>query len=249
MFAVIRILTVLGVLTTAYAATFAPLLAEPFEAAACEVAPKLSSKAYRVPQGAIWKAETIREADTPQGYWTAVAWVNAATALPCNVTDVPATIEIRAIRFIEQDLATKKESIIQTVSFDQNRNGFQGGLFQRQPAWFGPGEGGNAERLESYQSPALLVDLGQAPQRVYHGWTNPRTDVKPNTRHIVEAEVRITGAARFQLGVDYWRDRETDYNGYDSTCQKSANCEAWIGKWYGDTNGKWKTIRSPKDFD
>lgn len=94
-----------------------------------------------------------------------------------------------------------------------------------------------------------MINLKQISHNIYHGWTHPRVSLQPDKKVIVEMEVRISGEARVQLGVDYWKDITSDYNGYDPNCQVSNNCEAWIGDWYGDTNGKYITIRSPQKFD
>ncbi|OGI21513.1 MAG: hypothetical protein A2808_00550 [Candidatus Moranbacteria bacterium RIFCSPHIGHO2_01_FULL_55_24] len=244
---VLRSIAMLG-LTVAYASTYGQALADPVKQTICEVAPNLSVNTFRVPQGAIWKDETIREKNTPGDYSAVVGWINAATVLPCAVEGSKAEIEIRSIKVIEQNIETGEEKTVREVSFGNDRKGFEGGLFKRLPEWFGPGEGDHASKLESLKDHALRISLEEASQNVYHGWTAPRAETTPGTRHIVEVEARIAGAARLQLGLDYWRDLEVPYNGYDEKCQASNNCEAWISEWYGDTDGEFATLRAPGAF-
>jgi hypothetical protein len=215
---------------------------------ACQAAPNAAGKLKRVPADAPWKQETfIAEADTA-GYTAFVGWINAMTALPCASEKIGATVEIRSIRLIER-AADGAESVVQTVDFGGDElasaKAFEGALFDRTPK---EGKGADGFHIDRIENGSFVIDLNQASRRMYHGWTNRRTEAKPGAKYSVEADVRITGAARLQFGIDYWRDQTADYAGYDKTCQKSNNCEVWISDWYGDTKGKFVTIRAPKAY-
>lgn len=214
----------------------------------CKVAPNAAGKLKTVPMNATWKRETfIKEADTT-GYTTFVGWINAMTALPCASERIGATVEIRSIRLIERT-SDGAESVVHTVDFGGDElvaaKAFEGSLLDRTPK---VGKGANDFHIDRIENGSFVIDLNQASRRMYHGWTNRRTEAKPGAKYFVEADVRIVGAARLQFGVDYWRDMTADYAGYDKTCQKSNNCEVWISDWYGDTKGEFVTLRAPKSY-
>ncbi len=62
--------------------------------------------------------------------------------------------------------------------------------------------------------------------------------------YLVEMEVKITGLARLQMGIDYWRETDSVYSQFDGTCQQSNNCEGYLSRWFGPTDG-FVTIRVP----
>lgn len=193
---------------------------------------------YAIPNGALWKKEKIRQETPPSGFTTVVGWINATTVRSC--ADKTALIEIRRIRVIQ----SSDQRIVQDVSPAVNRTGFEGKLFSRTPKWFQGKE--STQSIDSVQGDALVIDLNQASRMVYHGWTAPRTPVVPGSKYIVEIEARITGDARLQLGIDYWKGSASPYNGYDDNCSGTNNCEGWISKWYGDTHGQFMTFRAPQ---
>ncbi len=213
------------------------------------LSPDTSSRFISVPDGAIWNQETsIAEADT-RDYGAMVAWINAATALPCLTDSSGARIEIRSLRIIER-AADGQESVIRSISFPGNADipaDFRGALFPRLPVWFGETKGvPDTNDISNVGENGFVIDLSRASQQIYHAWTDPRTSIVSGARYFIEAEVRISGAARLQFGVDYWRDLSVDYNGtYDKTCRASNNCEVWISDWFGDTSGQFVTIRVP----
>ncbi len=236
-------MTILGLAVTGYTETFGHLVAEPLSQEICSRLPQSSIDKKIIPHGALWKRETIRQAKAPEGYHAAVAWINVATVFPCREINDPALVEIRSVRILEQGI--DGERVIFEKVFDQEeRLNWDGALFQRQPYWFGPGEG-KIGSVGIFTTSGLVVNARQIPQNIYHGWTDPRVVINREARQFVEMEVRITGSARLQMGMDYWKDIQSDYNGYDPNCQASNNCEAWIGDWQGDTKGEFVTIRSP----
>lgn len=215
----------------------------------CKTMPNLASKLERVPHGAIWKKESIFVGTTPEAFSSVVGWINVASALPCMPGMTEAVIEIRSLKLIEQD-ASGSETVIKEIRFVSEMEAakaIESGLFPRVPTWFGETEGSTDMAIDMIQDGAWRIDPGQASLRVYHAWTAPRSVARPGARYFVEAETKIRGAARLQLGIDYWRDATVPYNGYDKSCQKN-NCEAWVSDWYSDTHGKFVTIRAPKSF-
>lgn len=196
------------------------------------------------PHGAIWERETVHFERVPEGYATLVGWINAATAVPCSdESAVTPRVEIRTLRLIARNPAGV-ERVLAEID-PRERDHFIGRLFPRIPEWFGETEGKSEVALASAYDEALVLDLGRAPLRVYHAWTEPRIMIDPMDQHFIEIEANITETARLQVGVDYWRDMRSDYAGWDATCQASANCEGWVSDWYGNTYGAFQTFRAP----
>lgn len=212
----------------------------------CKTVPNVAGKLKTVPMNAPWKQETFIEGADTKGYTTFVGWINAMTALPCASEKIGATVEIRSIRLIERT-AEGIESVVHMVDFGGDElaaaKAFEGTLLDRTPK---EGKGATDLRIDHIEKGSFVIDLNKASRRMYHAWTNRRTEAKPGAKYFVEADVRIVGAARLQFGVDYWRDMTADYAGYDRTCHTSNNCEVWISDWYGDTKGNFVTIRAPK---
>lgn len=198
----------------------------------------------RAPHGAIWKRETIHFQRAPDGYETLVGWINAATVVPCSDDGaISPRVEIRILRLIARDSAGNERVLAEIDPREENH--FVGRLFPRVPEWFGETEGRSEIALADIRDDRLTLDLGRAPLRVYHAWTEPRIAIDPTDRHFIEIEANITETARLQVGVDYWRDMRSDYVGWDGTCSASANCEGWVSDWYGNTYGEFRTFRAP----
>lgn len=212
------------------------------------MAPNAAGMLKTVPVDAPWKKETfIAEADTTD-YTAFVGWINAMTVLPCASEKIGATVEIRSIRLIEL-AEDETESVVHTVDFGGDEltvaKAFEGTLFDRTPK---EGKGTSDFHIDYIEKGSFVIDLNKASRRMYHAWTSRRVEAKPGAKYFVEADVRITGAARLQFGVDYWRDDKVDYSRYDKACHTSNNCEVWISDWYGDTKGEFVTLRAPKSY-
>lgn len=215
----------------------------------CKAAPNLASKLERIPHGAIWKKESIFVGTTPEAFSSVVGWINVASALPCMPGRAEAIVEIRSLKLIEQD-SSGTETVIKEIQFANEMEAakaIESGLFPRVPTWFGETEGSTDMAIDMIQDDALRIDSGQASLRIYHAWTAPRSVARPGAHYFVEVDAKIQGAARLELGIDYWRDAAAPYNGYDQSCRKN-NCEAWVSDWYSDTHRKFITIRAPKSF-
>lgn len=199
----------------------------------------------RAPHGAIWKEETVHFEQVPTGYSTLVGWVNAASALPCaDESAVTPRVDIRAIRIIARD-QEGAETIVSEID-PRDQVAFVGQLFPRVPAWFGETKGENEKNIATVSNDRLSLDLGSVPLRIYHGWTEPRVVIDPKQQYFLEVEANVTETARLQFGIDYWRDQNGDYAGWDASCERSANCEGFVSDWYGNTYGGFQTFRAPR---
>lgn len=196
----------------------------------------------KYPNGAIWKREVILFETAPQGFKTAVAWWQVATGSPENGGN--AEVSFDYVRLIEKD-ANGKERIIAEEDFDSNApslNPKNGGLFTRQPNWFADN---NSLPVKNsvIENGSLTLDAAKTPNHIIHGWTD-RAKIKPNAHYYAEARIKIKGQACVQLGLDYWKDFSSNWNGYNEKCEGVNNCAAWISDWYCAADD-WEVVRAP----
>ena len=241
-------IALLTLLVAAWANTFVPPLKTPALCTLAKNSPEIFEKNI-VPFGAQHPDEIIWRSTPESGFHAALALIQGATVTPCNTKENrEATISIRMLRLIEVNPENQKEKVVAETNFGQGEGGisFDGMLYRRLPRWYPDNDGGKApENTITKTEEKVVIDLSKHPELIYHGWTNPKVEAKEGRQYIVEAEVKISGAARLQLGVDYWREIDSVYNTFDSTCTTSNNCEAYLSSWFGPTNGEWKTIRVP----
>ena len=212
-----------------------------------------------IPQGvatgdtAFFASETIApEYQPPQlmadnGFNYLVGMMNITTVYPCD-RGKAATVELKSLRVIRKDPNTGYETVEQLVTFGNGwnlPNGLVYKTFYRQPIWFTSGEPATQPTLASIAKQTYTINVKSIPQGIYHAWTNPRVPAIPGHPYFVEVVVRVTGDARLQLGMDYWRGSVSDYNGWTPGCTGSNNCQAWLSNWLGDTRGKFVTWRAP----
>jgi hypothetical protein len=202
-----------------------------------------------IPEGAIWKSQTIKYELAPEGYTTLAVWANAATLKLNQSYDKKAIIYIDHWKVIEHQL--NKD----TVLFENFYDGFydqplsinEGGLYCRIPTWF------DSTCNDAHDLPYnmiitngnLKIDAAQEPNKIIHWWT-PRQRSCYTSSYSVEVTLKVEGAVSVQFGLDYWKDFNCGWNKFDPFCQTSNNCEAWISDWIGDTQGKYITVNLPK---
>ncbi len=211
-----------------------------------------------IPQGvatgdtAFFATETIAPEYQPpsnmynQGFNYLVGMLNAVTVYPCD-RGKAAKIELNSLRVIQRDFVGV-ETVVQHVTFGrgwQKPNSLVYKTFYREPGWFTSGAPEAQPTLASIAQQTYAVDLRSIPKGIFHAWTNPRTPAIPGYAYFVEVVVRVTGDARLQLGMDYWRGSDSDYTGWTPGCTGSNNCQAWLSNWLGDTKGKFVTWRAP----
>ncbi len=212
-----------------------------------------------IPQGvaatdtAFFAAESIApEYQPPQlmadnGFNYNVGMLNAVTVYPCD-RGKAATVELKALRVIRKDPNTGYETVEQLVTFGRGfnqPNGLVYRTFYREPGWFTSGAPETQPTLASIGNQTYAIDLRSIPKGIFHAWTNPRVAAVPGHPYFIEVVVRVTGDARLQLGMDYWRGSVSDYTGWTPGCTGSNNCQAWLSGWLGDTKGKFVTWRTP----
>lgn len=181
------------------------------------------------------------------GFTHVVGMFNVVTSEACDRGE-PATIELRSLALIEEDIRTGDTRAVATVTFaGDTLNGetrLEHRLFYRKP-WFTSGVPAAQPVIAAIEDGVYWLNARFVPKAIIHGWTTPRVPTEPGKRYLVEAEVRVTGAARIQLGMDYWRGAQAEYNGWSAGCETSNNCQAWLSDWLGDTGGEFVTWRAP----
>ena len=225
------------------AAWHTPRVATVRQMAACSVkAP--GEHTSDVPDGAPWREARILRSMPPPGYSAGAAWLTAATTTPCLPLRAHAQIDIAALRVVgvQRD---GTERIVFEADFARDGNAhLDAGLYTRYPTWFATDR--HTPLAVSTVAGAWTLDLARYPYSVIHAWT-PRFAVTQGVRYVVEARVRVSGAARLQFGLDFWRDFRVTHNGFDEFCRGTNNCEAHVGPWIGDTHGAFMTVRSVSD--
>lgn len=212
-----------------------------------------------IPQGvavddpAFFASETIAPEYQPAqkmadlGFDYLVPMLNAVTVYPCD-RGKAATVELKSLRVIRKDPNTGYETVEQLVTFGngwQRPNSLVYKTFYREPGWFTSGEPATQPILAAIAKQTYTVNLRNVPKGIYHAWGDPRVPAVPGHPYFVEVVVRVTGDARLQLGMDYWRGSLSDYNGWTPGCSGSNNCQAELSNWLGDTHGKFVTWRAP----
>lgn len=184
------------------------------------------------------------------GFDHLLGMVNIVTAYPCD-RGRQATVELRALRINHLDVSTGEFITDKEIRFDTMTKSTGDSMvtqtFRRTP-WFTSGTPWLRHAVSDVHDGALRFDAHGVPEGIIHGWTTTRFAAEPGIHYFLEAEVRVTGDARLQLGMDYWKGESSPYNGWSEGCVKSNNCEAWLSDWIGDTGGEFRLVVAPRSF-
>jgi len=190
-----------------------------------------------------------------RGFDHLVGMLNAVTVYPCDRSR-PATIEFESFEVVRLDAATNRLVPELTLRFDGSTGSSfgGGGQWKRSPEWFISGQPDRQPMAISMTKHVFRADLKSIPENILHLWTD-RIKAVPGANYGVRAKVRITGDARLQLAMDYWRGASSGHTGWSPDCVQPTdsgarpnNCEAWLGEWIGDTGGEFVTIVSPRSL-
>lgn len=204
---------------------------------------------FDVPFGAQHRGEVVWRKSAPENFRAVLALMQVVSVAPCSMQPgQEAKLTIKAIRLIERNPETGSESVVTEVTDFSKKKGafrFDGELYPRTPRWYAGGSE-KAGSILSNEGSNLVINLAGTPSRIFHGWTDPKVATKPGMTYLVEMEVKLTGLARLQMGIDYWREVTSAYNEFDATCVRSNNCEGHLSRWYGPAqDDQWQTIRTP----
>lgn len=189
-----------------------------------------------------------------RGFDHVVGMWNAVTAYPCD-RGRPAVIEFRRFEVVRLD--PKSGRLIPELALTSNGTSTFGGgsQWKRLPEWFISGQSEQQPTVVSTAGGVYRVDLKSIPENILHMWTD-RIKAVPGHIYGIRMEVRITGDARLQPAMDFWRGAGSEWTGWSPDCVKPTldkgvapnNCEAFLGDWVGDTGGKFVTIISPRSL-
>lgn len=180
------------------------------------------------------------------GFDHIVGMFNVTTVFPCDRGE-RAVVELRALRIMRQVKDTGDMVTAREIRFDQSEKGFNEveiRTYRRTP-WFTSGVPWLRVKAAEQTNGTLELNARVVPEGIIHGWTTPRLATIPGERYVLEAEVRVTGDARLQFGMDYWRGATSLYNGWSEGCVSSNNCQAWLSDWLSDTGGEFVIWRVP----
>ncbi len=192
-------------------------------------------------QNPAWMAR--QKFDRLVGMW------NAVTVYPCD-RGRPATIEFHSFEIVRLDKTTGRLVPELTLVFDGSTGSSFDDISQwkRAPEWWVNGRADREPSVVSVKSGVFRVDLKSVPDNIVHMWTS-RIAAKAGEIYGIRAKVRIAGDARLQVAMDYWKGFESpEGRPWKPACEGMANCEAWLGDWYGDTGGKFVTVVSPRSL-
>ena len=199
-----------------------------------------------VPDNAVWSEEAM-EHQLPSDYSAGVIWFQAVTH--SNLHDESIDGEAKVIIDYEEVFENCPGSAHRSI-FYRNYSLISGplspdygGLYLRVP-WFGGEDVHSPISNSNVEGGELTIAVSEKPDRVAHWWTD-RFSVVPLCTYSVKVRFKIKGKASLQIGSDWWRDMNAGWNGYDSTCQNSNNCEAWVSDWFSNTQNKYTTITVP----
>lgn len=180
----------------------------------------------------------------PAGFTTAVAWAQVATMTEQGGESGIAFIDyLRLIEVNEQG----NEKIIAEENYDDSDSPSldkkKGGLYCLQPSWFADDKHQPISN-SCLENGYLVLKADETPNKILHWWTS-RAEVQNGSSHAVEARFKLQGKVCLQLGLDYWRDKKADWNGWHKECVGTNNCEAFISDWDCSSSYGFKTIRAP----
>lgn len=192
----------------------------------------------QTPNDALHPFAQVLYTSTPQTNPYGVAWFQTVT-LQNNHFPNNGYISVDFIKLIEEDIITG----IETVLYIENYNGSgaltlnEGGLYERFPAWFADSSSYTPMINSSRNGGLLTINVGTQPDKINHFW-GVRQLCTIGKRHKIEIRLLISGDIALQAGLDYWTSL---------TSISSSDCkEAFYSKWYGDSNGKYITIKYPE---
>lgn len=210
-----------------------------------------------VPVGALWPTKTIFQPGPPATYTTPhlVVWFNAVTALECvSKGERQTTVEFTELSITELR-ADGTQVVVKRFPTDPNRTDLVSQVFQRKDAngenWFGAYSDGiptyppiGAGFIETWTGRSMIGNLARIdlPYGIYHGWTEPRAPIAPDSQVRVKACFKTQGSARGQIGADWYSDLWSPPV-WSRDCSTSQ-CELGVSNWV-NTNGAVQCVSLP----
>ena len=173
----------------------------------------------RVPDEVSYKAGYVNPNHAPPGFSSVMLWGIAIADTRVS------SYESATVQVASTQLACRLDGREFILLDDTGK--VHGGLYPRDP-WFA---GNQSEPMPlSYDAakPAVILRVGQRPDRVWHFWSASPRPVLPSGKLegcTVKALVKISEGALLQMGIDYWRSSSVPY-------APGNNQEAGASNWY-----------------
>lgn len=174
----------------------------------------------RIPAEVRFKSGYVNAVPNPANFTSAMLWGIA-------IADTRVTgFEKAQIEISRAQLSCRVDG--KDVVLNDDRGDVRGGLYRRFP-WFGTDAHEPIPLVYSNDHGAVILDVGQRPDRVWHFWAaSPRAQLPAG--HLggctVTVRARISPGALLQVGMDYWRDPKVEYE------SGGNNREAGASDWY-----------------
>lgn len=184
----------------------------------------------RIPPEVKFKSGYVNAIGRPADFRSAMLWGIAIA--DTRVSD----FEKAQVEIAETQLSCRIDG--KDVILNHDRGDVRGGLYRRYP-WFGTDEHTSLPITYSQDHKAVVLHVGQRPDRVWHFWAaSPRVTLPPG--HLenctVNVRARISSGALLQVGTDYWRNSTMSYG------SGGNNHEAGASDWYFPS-AKWQEAR------
>ena len=179
----------------------------------------------RVPDEASYKAGYVNSTPAPEGFSSVLLW-GIAIADTRVSGYASATVEVAWTQ-----LSCRADG--REIVLNDDRGSVRGGLYRRNP-WFGTNEHEPIPLLHDRVSGAVVLRVGQRPDRVWHFWpASPRAALPEGRLEgcTVKARVKISPGALLQMGMDYWLNPTVGYGAGGN------NHEAGASNWYFPSEG------------
>jgi hypothetical protein len=199
-----------------------------------------------VPDGAIWLQQAIEQDTPPQAYSSVLIWAVATTLSPTQSTSETAEILINYWKVYENLPDGSSRVIFEEHYNTINSNFTKGGLFARIPKWFVASANNASTQAFNIKAESgnLVVNASQSPSNMIHWWTD-RLSLTPAATYSAEIQFKVTGKTAIIFGSDWWRNLTAPAIDFQWDCTLTNTCEAWVSDWYGDTDGKFITVKVP----
>lgn len=195
---------------------------------------KEESETSPIPDEVAHKKGYIKYLTPPNNFKAVTGWINAIHDRNSNE---PSQIEMDYIRLY----ARVNDSDVLLHSNEYKDGIAEGGLYMRNP-WFG-NDDDKPIPYEYVNNEALLLRTSTKPDNVWHVWNKiwPRVEVPMGAERCwLEVRCRITGPALIQIGIDFWREPDSEYAGWNVN-----NIESGVSDWYY-TSGEWLILNYAK---
>ncbi len=190
----------------------------------------------RVPDEASYKAGYVNSTPAPEGFSSVLLW-GIAIADTRVSGYASATVEVAWTQ-----LSCRADG--REVVLNDDRGSVRGGLYRRNP-WFGTDEHEPIPLLHDGVSGAVVLRVGQRPDRVWHFWpASPRAALPAGRLEgcTVKARVKISAGALLQMGMDYWLTPTVGYGAGGNNHEAGASnwffpSERWQEAGFTDVGG------------